>query len=144
MSDDEVPQGGMPLANVSMLILELVADIGSILGEDLAVEDIPPPAPEPELLPFADRPFDRATYQLFSHALTLRADEDMLLREPTEHLSADASTVERWWDTTNSFHFSSAGEMTITPYDFSMLIGLRVGVGDSILFDPNMIQWKAA
>ncbi|KAL7173906.1 hypothetical protein ACSBR2_033211 [Camellia fascicularis] len=34
--------------------------------------------------------------------------------------------------------------MTITPNDFSMLTGLRVGVGDSILFDPNMIQWKAA
>ncbi|GMP81949.1 hypothetical protein CsSME_00036471 [Camellia sinensis var. sinensis] len=34
---------------------------------------------------------------------------------------------ERWWDTTNSFHFSSTREMTLTPYDFSMLTGLRVG-----------------
>ncbi|GMP81534.1 hypothetical protein CsSME_00036210 [Camellia sinensis var. sinensis] len=32
--------------------------------------------------------------------------------------------VERWWDTTSSFHFSSTREMTLTPYDFSMLTGL--------------------
>ncbi|KAL7257998.1 hypothetical protein ACSBR1_004176 [Camellia fascicularis] len=32
--------------------------------------------------------------------------------------------VEKWWDTTNSFHFSTAGEMTMTPYDFSMLTGI--------------------
>ncbi|KAL7249858.1 hypothetical protein ACSBR1_011940 [Camellia fascicularis] len=35
--------------------------------------------------------------------------------------------VERWWDTTNSFHFSAAGEMMMTPYDFSMLTGVGVG-----------------
>ncbi|KAI7979642.1 Protein MAINTENANCE OF MERISTEMS, partial [Camellia lanceoleosa] len=52
--------------------------------------------------------------------------------------------VEIWWDTTNSFHFSSTGEMTLTPYDFSMLTGLRVGVGDPVLFDPDMTQWKDA
>ncbi|KAL7168350.1 hypothetical protein ACSBR2_038734 [Camellia fascicularis] len=46
--------------------------------------------------------------------------------------------VERWWDTTNSFHFFSTGEMTLTPYDFSMLTGLRVGVGDPIPFNPDM------
>ncbi|GMQ06338.1 hypothetical protein CsSME_00050969 [Camellia sinensis var. sinensis] len=34
--------------------------------------------------------------------------------------------VERWWDTTNSFHFSATGDMTMTPYDFSMLTGLDV------------------
>ena len=26
--------------------------------------------------------------------------------------------VERWWDTTNSFHFSAAEGMTMTPFDF--------------------------
>ncbi|KAL7225683.1 hypothetical protein ACSBR1_020940 [Camellia fascicularis] len=33
--------------------------------------------------------------------------------------------AERWWDTTDSFHFSSTGEMTLTPYDFSVLTGLE-------------------
>ncbi|KAL7204575.1 hypothetical protein ACSBR2_017616 [Camellia fascicularis] len=51
--------------------------------------------------------------------------------------------VERWWDTTNSFHFSSMGEMTMTPYDFSMIMGLRVR-GDPIPFNIDMGQWKAA
>ncbi|KAL7237220.1 hypothetical protein ACSBR1_020310 [Camellia fascicularis] len=35
--------------------------------------------------------------------------------------------VERWWDTTNSFYFSTAGDMTMTPYDFVMLTGIEVG-----------------
>ncbi|GMP69099.1 hypothetical protein CsSME_00028491 [Camellia sinensis var. sinensis] len=39
--------------------------------------------------------------------------------------------VERWWDTTDSFHLSTAGEMTMTPFDFSMLTGIGVG-GDPI------------
>ncbi|GMP24169.1 hypothetical protein CsSME_00001532 [Camellia sinensis var. sinensis] len=45
--------------------------------------------------------------------------------------------VERWWDTTNSFHFSTAGEMTMTPYDFSMLTGIEVG-GRPIPYDTDM------
>lgn len=48
--------------------------------------------------------------------------------------------VERRWDTTSSFHFSSTGEMTLTPYDFSMLTDLRVGVGGPVPFDPEMTQ----
>ncbi|KAL7172466.1 hypothetical protein ACSBR2_032036 [Camellia fascicularis] len=32
--------------------------------------------------------------------------------------------AERWWDTIDSFHFSSTREMTLMPYDFSMLTGL--------------------
>ncbi|KAL7213066.1 hypothetical protein ACSBR2_015718 [Camellia fascicularis] len=48
--------------------------------------------------------------------------------------------VERWWDTTNSFHLSSAGEMTMTPYDFSMITGLGVR-GDPIPFDMDMGEW---
>ena len=35
--------------------------------------------------------------------------------------------VERWWDTTNSFHFSATGDMTMTPFDFAILTGLDVG-----------------
>ena len=45
--------------------------------------------------------------------------------------------VERWWNTTNSFHFSTAGDMTMTPYDFAMLMGIEVG-GRPILYDTDM------
>ncbi|KAL7196124.1 hypothetical protein ACSBR1_036192 [Camellia fascicularis] len=48
------------------------------------------------------------------------------------------------WDTTDSFHFSSIGELTLTPYDFSILTGLRVGVGGPIPCDLDMTQWRAA
>ncbi|KAL7199812.1 hypothetical protein ACSBR2_022002 [Camellia fascicularis] len=51
--------------------------------------------------------------------------------------------VERWWDTTNSFHFSTMGEMTMTPYDFAMITGIGVG-GDPIPLDPDMEEWEAA
>ena len=42
-----------------------------------------------------------------------------------------------WWDTTNSFHFSSTGEMTMTAYDFAMITNLGIG-GDLIPLDPDM------
>ncbi|KAL7177264.1 hypothetical protein ACSBR2_030583 [Camellia fascicularis] len=51
--------------------------------------------------------------------------------------------VKRWWDTTNSFHLSATREMTITPFDFSMLTGIGVG-GDPIPFDTDMGEWDAA
>ncbi|KAL7207733.1 hypothetical protein ACSBR1_029645 [Camellia fascicularis] len=51
--------------------------------------------------------------------------------------------VERWWHTTNSFHFSTTGDMTMTPYDFAMLTGLEVG-GRPILYDYDMGEWEAA
>ncbi|KAL7176593.1 hypothetical protein ACSBR2_030015 [Camellia fascicularis] len=51
--------------------------------------------------------------------------------------------VERWWDTTNSFHFSTAEEMTMTPLEFAMIAGLGVG-GDLIPLDPDMGEWVAA
>ncbi|KAL7207922.1 hypothetical protein ACSBR1_029802 [Camellia fascicularis] len=54
------------------------------------------------------------------------------------------SLAKRWWDTTDSFHFSLIVEMTLTPYDFSTLTGLRVEVGGPIPFDPDMAQWRAA
>ncbi|KAL7180439.1 hypothetical protein ACSBR1_043608 [Camellia fascicularis] len=52
--------------------------------------------------------------------------------------------VERWWETTDSFHLSSTREMMLTPYDFSMLTELRVGAGGPVIFDPDMTQWKDA
>ena len=44
---------------------------------------------------------------------------------------------ERFWDTTCTFHFSSIGEVMLTPYDFSTITGLKLGgqrieVNDSI------------
>ncbi|KAI8014400.1 Protein MAIN-LIKE 2, partial [Camellia lanceoleosa] len=54
-----------------------------------------------------------------------------------------AALVERWWDITNSFHLSATGDMTMTPYDFSMLTGIGVG-GDPIPFDIDMDEWTAA
>ncbi|XP_028126244.1 protein MAIN-LIKE 2-like [Camellia sinensis] len=53
-----------------------------------------------------------------------------------------AALVGRWWDTTDSFHFSAMGDMTMTPYDFSMLTGIGVG-GDPIPFDTDMDEWEA-
>ncbi|XP_028063806.1 protein MAIN-LIKE 2-like [Camellia sinensis] len=51
--------------------------------------------------------------------------------------------VERWCDTTNSFHFSTAGEMTMNLVDFAMITGLGV-VGDPIPLDADMGEWVAA
>ncbi|GMP44793.1 hypothetical protein CsSME_00013571 [Camellia sinensis var. sinensis] len=45
--------------------------------------------------------------------------------------------VERWWDTTDSFHFSISREITMTPFDFSMLTGIEVG-GHPIPYDTDM------
>ncbi|KAL7242715.1 hypothetical protein ACSBR1_015159 [Camellia fascicularis] len=91
--------------------------------------------------------------------------EDVLLRERASHLSHDtveavvfswkrygAVIVRDWYhelpsrvreiideDTTNSFHFFSIGEMMMTPFDFSMITGLRVGV---IRF-PSTSTWAS-
>ena len=51
--------------------------------------------------------------------------------------------VERWWDTVDSLYFSTAGEMTMTPFDFFMLIGIAVG-GHPIPYDTDMGEWEAA
>ncbi|GMP57020.1 hypothetical protein CsSME_00021278 [Camellia sinensis var. sinensis] len=164
--------------------------------------------PGVELLPLSERPFDPATYRPAIHVLPpdgLRQFQsferhvppELLLREPTSHLSFGASEedshairgygntsarewydelpdairrivdragfgafcrglsrlttcrpllaalAERWWDTIDSFHFSTAGDMTMTPYDFSMLTGIGVG-GDPIPFDVDMDEWTAA
>ncbi|GMQ02173.1 hypothetical protein CsSME_00048524 [Camellia sinensis var. sinensis] len=45
--------------------------------------------------------------------------------------------VERWWDTTNSFHFSAIGDMTMTPFDFAMLTGLDMA-GRPVPYDVDM------
>ncbi|KAI8013516.1 Protein MAIN-LIKE 2, partial [Camellia lanceoleosa] len=50
--------------------------------------------------------------------------------------------VERWWDTTNSFHFSTVGDITMTPYDFVMLTSIEVK-GRPIPYDTDMDEWEA-
>ena len=63
------------------------------------------------------------------------------------HLTASrpllAALVERWWDTTDSFHLSAIGEMTMTPFDFSLLTGIGIG-GDPIPYNTDMGEWDAA
>ncbi|KAL7193469.1 hypothetical protein ACSBR2_025140 [Camellia fascicularis] len=54
-----------------------------------------------------------------------------------------AALVERWWDTTNSFHFSATGDLTMTPLDFAVLTGLDIG-GWPIPYDEDMGEWEAA
>ena len=34
---------------------------------------------------------------------------------------------ERFWCMTNTFHFPQIGEMTLTPEDFTMIMGLTLG-----------------
>ncbi|KAI8560016.1 hypothetical protein RHMOL_Rhmol04G0221900 [Rhododendron molle] len=50
--------------------------------------------------------------------------------------------TERWWDTTNTFHFWF-GEMSNTPLDFAAITGLRVR-GDPIPYDLSIVLDDAA
>ena len=45
--------------------------------------------------------------------------------------------AERFWDTTCTFHFPSIGEVILTPYDFSVITGLRLG-GKRILANDSL------
>lgn len=76
--------------------------------------------------------FDEADFSLFCMGLSRHIASRPLL----------GALVEQWWDTTNSFHFFTTGEMTMTPYDFAMLTGIEVG-GNPIPYDIDMGEWKA-
>ena len=45
--------------------------------------------------------------------------------------------AERFWDTTCTFHFLGIGEVMLTPYDFSVITGLRLG-GERILVNDSL------
>ena len=45
--------------------------------------------------------------------------------------------VECFWDTTYTFHFPNIGEVMLTPYDFSVITGLRLG-GKRILVNNSL------
>ncbi|KAL7224375.1 hypothetical protein ACSBR1_025770 [Camellia fascicularis] len=76
---------------------------------------------------------DKAGFSLFSMGLSRLIASRPLL----------GALVERWWDTTNSFHFSVVGDMTVTLYDFAMLTRIEVG-GRPIPYDTDMDKWEAA
>ena len=44
--------------------------------------------------------------------------------------------AKRFWDTTCTFHFPGIGEVMLTPYDFSVITGLRLG-GKRILVNDS-------
>ncbi|CAL5355835.1 unnamed protein product [Camellia sinensis] len=85
------------MASDEMPIPNTAIGIGAALGANMEAEDAP------ALPPLVDRPFDAATYRprtydplsggiLRFDGLIPRINEDILLREPTEHLFADVST----------------------------------------------------
>ncbi|XP_028117850.1 protein MAIN-LIKE 2-like [Camellia sinensis] len=76
---------------------------------------------------------DKAGFSLFCYDLSRHIASQTLL----------GALVERWWDTTNFFHLSSTGEMTMTPYDFAMLTVLGVR-GDLIPVDTDIGEWEVA
>ena len=45
--------------------------------------------------------------------------------------------AERFWDTTCTFHFLNIGEIMLTPYDFFVITGLRLG-GKRILVNDSL------
>ena len=47
--------------------------------------------------------------------------------------------VERFWDTSCTFYFLGIGKVMLTPYDFSVIIGLRLG-GKRILVHDSFIS----
>lgn len=57
----------------------------------------------------------------------------------TQHAVVDY-IVERFWDTTNTFHFPF-GEMGFTPLDWVMLTGLSIGDGYVVPYDSSLYQF---
>ena len=67
--------------------------------------------------------------------------EVLLNHETHEYINLQLFLVlaERFWDTTRTFHFPSIGEVMLTPYDFSVITGLRLG-GKRILVNDSFIS----
>ena len=49
--------------------------------------------------------------------------------------TCDLVLVEHFWDTT--FHFPGIGEVVLTPYDYSIITGLKLG-GERILVNDSL------
>ncbi|KAI7995871.1 Protein MAIN-LIKE 2, partial [Camellia lanceoleosa] len=91
---------------------------GASLGMEADPEHVPLP---PRVRPFDPETYhpeiiDEAGFGLFCAGLSRLIASRPLL----------GALVERWWDTTNSFHFFTVEDMTMTPYDFVMLTGIEV------------------
>ena len=74
---------------------------------------------------------NEAKFQIFFQAL--------LNHDANEYkdLQLLLALLERFWDTTCTFHFLGIGEVTLTPYDFLAITSLKLGgerikVNDSI------------
>lgn len=52
-------------------------------------------------------------------------------------VAVSLSLVERWQPRTHTFHLP-CGEMGITPLDFTMLTGVRIGMGDRLPYDATL------
>ncbi|KAF6167197.1 hypothetical protein GIB67_029835 [Kingdonia uniflora] len=51
--------------------------------------------------------------------------------------------VERWWPNTHTFHLP-CGELGITPKDFTVLIGIGIGIGEPIIFEDFYTEYGKA
>ncbi|KAL0001385.1 hypothetical protein SO802_015166 [Lithocarpus litseifolius] len=62
-------------------------------------------------------------------AFEFRSTLSSFFEEPHEYkdLQLLLALPERFWDTTCTFHFPGIGEVMLTPYDFSVITGLRLG-----------------
>ena len=65
--------------------------------------------------------------------------EDLLNQETHEYkdLQLLLALAECFLDTTYTFHFLGIGEVILTPYDFSVITGLRLG-GERILVNDSL------
>ena len=62
-----------------------------------------------------------------------------LLEKSTNDLIHVYALAKRWWDSTNNFHLPF-GEMTMTPYNFSMITGLKVGENRLVMDIPLSVS----
>ena len=84
-----------------------------------------------ELSPSIKNIINEASFDTFFEAL--------LNHETHEYkdLQLLLALAERFWDTTCTFHFPGIGKVILTPYDFSVITGLRLG-GKSILVNDSL------
>ena len=74
---------------------------------------------------------DEAGFQSFFQALLNQDTHEY------KDLQLLLALSEQFWDTTCTFHFPSIGEVMLTPYDFSIITGLRLGGERIIVIDSH-------
>ena len=73
-----------------------------------------------------------ASFELIVHLMPKRSTSAVLAQ----------TLAERWWDTIHTFHIAG-WEMTITPYDFHCMTGLRFGGASISLEDESGVRLGA-